>query len=536
MNNILNLTKINFKDSIGSLFAKFNKKRKIKSYVALIIVTMLFLIFSINMGIMFFSYGEILKTINMQNYILYYGIIYYILLCMIFLSYQTQDLFFKTKDYNLLASMPIKSHQIIISKFLSLLLMSYFFEICVLFPAVIIYYMFVNITLLSVLYMLVTFLLLPVFNLFFSSIVVLVINLLSSRAKNKNKANLMYIFIFMFIIIGIFLFVNYFGLNSLMASGGITTVLHLFFPTASLMFYAINGVNFWYFISCVLLNFVLLFASVMLLSRFYHKVNKNFQNKSTHSKKIGGFKENSVLKNLTIIEIKSYFSKPIYVFNTAFGMIILTIFSIAFPIYFLINSQVIMSPSSQFSMFFTGEFKLLIFALLPTSIMLLSPTTNCAISLEGVSIYHKKSMPIKFKDIVLSKIFVNLLVSLPIVLYFLTFLPIMIYLSFSFWEILLVIASPISALFFVSFSGLMINLWFPKLNWTNVTVVVKQSLSTFISIMLSMFIFLLFFILYTQVVIPVYLFLILIISTFVVLGIVFAFLIKQFGEKIYNRL
>ena len=535
MNNIIWLTKIYIKESIGSMFSKVNKNKKRGKYFGTILLLLLFVFIAINMGVSFWGYGKALQTVNMQNYILYYGIVYFNLLIIALLSYQTQDIFFRTKDFNLLASLPIKNYKIIISKFLALLTWSYLFEFAILLPTIVVYYIFVPFTFLGFLFFLILFLLMPMFGLFFGSVAILIINLISSRAVKKDKVNLFLILFFMLIIIAMFLYINYAGLNQLIINGTIPSVLNYLLPMSSLSFWAVDGMNFGLFALSVGINILLALISVLLLSLVYLKINQNFGNKHKAIKEKKSFKQQSVLYRLVNIELKNFFDKPIYVFNAGFGILLITVLAIGLPIYYFVNrTQLMQDPST--AILFTKEMFMFMYCFVPLFMILMSSTTHSTISLEGNSIYFKKSLPINFNLIAWSKIIVNLMIGLPILLMFFTILPIMIIVGLNVFEILICFLLPILAMIFVSFFGLMVNLWFPKLNWTNVTLVVKNSASSLITIFGGMAIVLLVMALYFSVGISVIYLAVGALILFVILIFVFAYLVFKKGKEIYRKL
>ena len=84
----------------------------------------------------------------------------------------------------------------------------------------------------------------------------------------------------------------------------------------------------------------------------------------------------------------------------------------------------------------------------------------------------------------------------------------------------------------------MINLWFPKLNWTNEAQVVKQSVPVFINTFGGMGVVALMFFLMEQTknLISDNLFLLLFIVFYIIVGTVFTLLVKYRGKKIFYNL
>ncbi|MEE0932957.1 MAG: ABC transporter permease, partial [Clostridium sp.] len=108
-------------------------------------------------------------------------------------------------------------------------------------------------------------------------------------------------------------------------------------------------------------------------------------------------------------------------------------------------------------------------------------TTNSSISLEGNRLWILKSLPIEPKDIFKGKIITNLIITIPAAIV----ANIIFYIGLKF-EIKYLILNVMISIVFAGISavlGLIINLYFPKMDWTNPTTVVKQSASVMITIL-----------------------------------------------------
>ena len=110
--------------------------------------------------------------------------------------------------------------------------------------------------------------------------------------------------------------------------------------------------------------------------------------------------------------------------------------------------------------------------------------TSSSISLEGKTINITKSLPISEKDILKSKIIYPYIIELPFVIiseliFFIVFKVNIIY-------ILLIFSMSISTITLSSILGLVINLKYPKMNASNDTEVVKQSMSSMVAVFINM--------------------------------------------------
>ena len=108
------------------------------------------------------------------------------------------------------------------------------------------------------------------------------------------------------------------------------------------------------------------------------------------------------------------------------------------------------------------------------------------ISLEGKSFNITKSLPVAPKKILLAKVLTSNIISIPVILisdiiFFIVFKVKMI-------DILFILVASIIIPTFTAILGLLINLKYPKMDATSDTEVVKQSMSSMISVFIGMFV------------------------------------------------
>ena len=110
-------------------------------------------------------------------------------------------------------------------------------------------------------------------------------------------------------------------------------------------------------------------------------------------------------------ELKRYFSSPIYMFNTSFGLLL----SIVITIVLCFNDK-IESSLSAFNEVGINLSMPVIFYMLILFIATLTQITASSISLEGKTINITKSLPISSKLVLKSKIFTCFVIELPFLL------------------------------------------------------------------------------------------------------------------------
>ena len=132
--------------------------------------------------------------------------------------------------------------------------------------------------------------------------------------------------------------------------------------------------------------------------------------------------------------------------------------------------------------------------------------TAPSISLEGKTIWLAKSLPVKIEDILNAKVKMHLILTgIPSLFVSL----VCIYLSKSDVVMsLFMIITPVLSITFSALFGLIVNLNMPNLKWTNEMVPIKQSLSVFISMMVPMIVNGIAFLLYLNIIMNEYVYII----------------------------
>jgi len=240
--------------------------------------------------------------------------------------------------------------------------------------------------------------------------------------------------------------------------------------------------NFFDLILFIIINIIIFIVTILGISRVYFKINSRLKKVTTMKKSSIEnltIKVNSIKLALIKKELNTFFKIPVFIINAGFGLVLFIIGTIFIVIKF---DTVISSFTS--SGFLTKDLiasNLSIFILiliLITSYM--TSITNCVISLEGSNINILKSLPIKPKTILMSKIYSSLILTTPVLLMG----DIILFIKFkiNFLEIILLIILSILIPLVSHFVGLIINLKYPKLDAKNETEVIKQSTSSFLAV------------------------------------------------------
>ncbi len=387
---------------------------------------------------------------------------------------------FGFKDYDLVMSLPVETSKIVASRLLLLYLLNILFTLIVMIPNAIAYGILVNPSPVFYIICLAVMLFIPLVPMIVGTIIGTFIAVIASRFRHSNLVNL---------IIAIGFFVAYmlfiFSADSAEKMGEITAAItnqvDSMYPLSRMFRMAVckyDIVSIVLFIGISLLAFVL--YSLIVGAKFKNLNTMILANFTKGNYKVGSLKQSSPFKALFIKEVRRYFSSTAYVLNTGFGIVIMTLGSVASL--FLSEetlAQIFKVPAlgTRF-----GQ----IFAIMFGFCVSMTNVTACSISLEGRSLWILKESPITEKTIFNSKIALNLVLTIPatIINAFIVFIG----LKLSVLDLFMIILLPTAFAFYASIFGLIVNLKMPNLNWTSEITVIKQSGATMISVLLNMFI------------------------------------------------
>ena len=189
--------------------------------------------------------------------------------------------------------------------------------------------------------------------------------------------------------------------------------------------------------------------------------------------RLGTLSARSQFSALFSREVKRYFGTSIYLFNTGFGAVLL----LAGAIY-----AVFMYKKVQPYLQLMGGMQTVIpIAAVVLGFIVATINTTCvSISLEGKTFWIIKEAPIQPEAYFGAKVLLNLLISWPATL--VSCLILGIAYRPAVWTVVSLIAALLALGLLIALAGLWINLFFPKMDAPNDTVVVKQSASAFIGV------------------------------------------------------
>ncbi len=222
----------------------------------------------------------------------------------------------------------------------------------------------------------------------------------------------------------------------------------------------------------ILICIIPFYLAIKVYSSGFGQSVANYQSKV----KTLSFSDGNIKKALFQKEIKRYFDSSLYVMNTIMGPVLMVLFTVMLIFNF--------GPFAQ--IFNTPELKIVgddtMFVIVTTILcfcMCLTTTTASSISLESKQIWIIKSLPIGYSAFFFAKIKVNLVITLPVAI--VCGAAIGITQGFSPVNTILTAVFPAVCAILISFVGLLVNLHFPKLDWSTEISVIKQSTSVLLS-------------------------------------------------------
>ena len=225
---------------------------------------------------------------------------------------------------------------------------------------------------------------------------------------------------------------------------------------------------------------VLMFGGLLVLT--YFVLAKSFLSLATASKSSARGKkrtnlrrESSVRVALLKKELRRFISSPVYLLNCGLGCIFIPVAAV----FLLVKASALQELLSLFSMLNIPT--LLIAAAMSCAMISMNDMTAPSVSLEGKHIWLLQSMPVSGRLVLQAKLLMQLLLTVPFVLFLGgVFIHV---LSLSAADGVLLIAVLLLYTVLLALWGLFMNLKFPNLNWTQEVVPVKQGLSVIMTLL-----------------------------------------------------
>ena len=388
--------------------------------------------------------------------------------------FSTYSSMYLAKDNDLLLSMPIPSSYILLVRLSGVYIMGLMYELIVMIPTLIVYFMYAKITVLSVLFTLLLPLLLSVFVLTLSCILGFVVAAISSRLKNKSIITV--ILSLAFIAAYYYLYSQaYRILETILANPQKVgeTVKTFLFPLYHLGLAAEgNALSMLIFTAIVAAFFGLVY---LVLSRSFIKIATTKSGGKRTKYKEKTVKAGNIGSALLKKEFTRFLGSPTYMLNCGLGIVLMPIAAVLL----IFNSGMINEMLLETGIGNSGIVPMLIAAAV-CMMSSMNDITAPSVSLEGKQLWLLKAYPVEAKSVLHAKLKMHLILSIiPALAVTVTALAVV---KSSVLNWVLVPAAVVLFIILSALFGLFLGLKMPNLNWTEETVPVKQSMSVTIAL------------------------------------------------------
>lgn len=479
MSNLMLIMKNTLINESGINKLKYaDKNEKAKVIAMALLIGAVIILLSVYGFVSCFYLSDFLMEINQMDLLLVLGIIGSTMVSFFTSIYKASSYLFQSKDYEMLASLPIKKSTILSSKILMLITNNYLFgSIFILIPGIV-YFIKMKVSILFFPFLIILTLASPLIPITISSLLAFIIVNISSKTKKNNLASI----ILNLILVGIVVTLSFNLQNIIMGiienSSSIIEITEKIYLPAYFYVDALKNLSIISLIIFLLVSILPTILFIYLFSKNFNKINSKLgETYKANNYKFKELKLSTPVIALLNKEIKRYFSSNIYVMNTFVGMIMLIILTIA--ILFIGYDKI-----AQILEISVIKDLMLIQILGITSFCIIMTNTTCvSISLEGKNLWILKSSPIKEMDIFKSKILLNMILNIPISI--VCFIILSIKLNFQIKSTVLILISIVLLSVFCSILGILINLLYPKLDFTNDVAVVKRGASVIVNMICS---------------------------------------------------
>ena len=481
------MLKILLKSRLLSLWASLskstNKKRKGITGAALAVVFVFLGIYMLGVfSALFYEMSITFKGSGEEWAVITLGTIVASSFCLIGSIFTTKTQIFESRDNDLLLSMPIKPKYILASRILVLLVINFGLESVVMLPCLVVYGIACGYTLVGGILALLTYILIPFLVLAVSAILAWIISYISSKLKNKNLVStVLYLICF-----GAYMYFCFGVSNEEMIN-----INPDIFRNTFIFYYVGNSIangnllHFLYFALAAIIPSVITFV---LINRSFIKIITTKKSSVKIEYKEKAQKTSTPFMALTKKELRRFFATSMYMLNSGIGVIMLLIVSVAISIK---APDLLNSIETQFSDVTQAVPVDLVKGLIPVALAIMSTfiLSTCmvstpSISLENKSLWILQSLPIKPSTILFAKITAHVIICVPVSIIAMI-IPCIAF-KVSILNTILVLIATASMGFFTAYFGMYLGLKFPKFDWINETVAVKQGMAVFGSMFGSM--------------------------------------------------
>ncbi|MDD2503117.1 MAG: hypothetical protein PHP79_05595 [Clostridia bacterium] len=472
---------------------------------AAIIATFAILLPMIMIGIsaLVINLANALKPLGQEGIILNLGISICAAMIFVFGIFYIISTFYFSSDVENLLPLPLKPRQIVGAKFLVVTIYEYLTTAVLYLPLWLSYGIVTGSGFLYYLYGLIVFLLLPITPLAAASLIIMVIMRFTNLSKYKDAVKVIGAMLGVFLGVGINILVQSFGegmtqeqIADLMQKGenSLAGLASGIFPTtrwgaeAMISFGELSGLfNILIYIGfSILVYMVLLWLGELLYLRGVVGMSETGSSRKKNSSFMleKEVEQSSVVSSYFLVELKLLFRTPIYFVNCVMINFLWPIFlllpfvieqesrSMLQKIIPMVNNPDIVGTIliASFSLaFFLGG---------------TNGTASTSISREGQELYIKKYLPVSYRQQLTAKVLSGFVLGVSGIIVFVACAVFL--LKLSLWTAFLIILTAWLPILLTSLTGLLIDLYNPKLNWDNEQKAVKQNVNLLYNMLIGL--------------------------------------------------
>lgn len=477
---LTSLVKTRIKVQFATLFKGLRYNKRGKSLIAIIIIlaTLLSGYISLTCGFLFKSIILIFNACGRMGD--FFSIIFFMYFVVSLLATCTivNSQLYDSKDNHLLFAMPIPTNYILISRVSVVIMVDYIIDVLMLIPAVAVTIMYSDVSDVSIILFSLLFLVQPILIVSISMLIAAGIEWCKIKLNNDSIATIVLVVAIGCLVVTLIklYYVILTSKNGIITSS-VFGVLSIFLSLGN----AIIKQNVVEIISVIAIHVIVFAGSFVLISRtmlyiIVHSQEKQRTRKGTKHRE----KSHSVKSALLVKEWRMFWSNPIIFFNTCIGYILLVVVTAII----LIKGDLFIALYKEQLL----EFHKLISLNDLTYIMLiffvgLNTFSASSITLEGKSFWISKSMPVDQQYILNAKVKFSILIGIPILLIYCVACILRNLMTLKMG--LFIFINSILMVAICSYIDILINIKFPVFDWVNITVAVKQSTATLLSMLVN---------------------------------------------------
>lgn len=451
------------------------KTNKVKGVLIGLAILYALVVFFGAIGWMFFDLGGLLDSMNQNDVLLSFFIIYALGLSIIIVFFRANGALFHYKDYHLLAPLPLHPRTILLAKMTILLIMLYASSFIFTLPIAFSYFYWQGLNVLGLLFLLIGFIFMPLVPVVIMSLISLGIAMVSQGFKYNKMIQIILMFA---VFIAFFLFsfsINEVDVNPLTGQIDLFAGISRAYPPLRWYIKAVHELSVIHMLYIVLSHGGLFILYILAINPLVQYTNQKGLKSNTKSNgKPVRYQVKPLLWALVQKELKKFFSIPLYAVNAGLGPIILMVLSVA-SLFYQEEIVALLSEMAGVSL----HIEVLIMLLIGFSISM-TYTPAISLSLEGNNFWILKSLPVKAETIMFSKIVFNILLIMPIAIISVLLFGISVQIPLLSQLLLIVMVIVFTCL--ISYLDAFFNLLVPKFNYMNEVEVIKQSAGALLGI------------------------------------------------------